>query len=60
MKLESQAKPFFNFFAHNYTGATEQSPRDPAFDLENEVLINFSNNITSFLNGEVMNRIIQI
>jgi len=48
-EIREPSKTIFNFLAHNYTGATEQSPGDPAFDLENEVLINFSSNITGLL-----------
>ncbi|MUL36587.1 hypothetical protein [Gloeocapsopsis dulcis] len=48
-ELREPSKTIFNFLAHNYTGATEQSLGDPAFDLENEVLINFSSNITALL-----------
>lgn len=91
-ELKEPNKTIFNLLAHNYAGATEQSPRDPAllifwfkwyreiqnnqfieaerldlwfislahylihertrdpaFDLENEMLINFSSNITALL-----------
>jgi hypothetical protein len=48
-KLREPSKTIFNLLAHNYAGATEQSPGDPAFDLENEVLINFSSNMTAIL-----------
>ena len=39
----------FNLLEHSYEGAIEEPPKDPAFDLENEVLINLSSNITSIL-----------
>jgi hypothetical protein len=48
-ELREPNKTIFNLLAHNYDGATEQSPGDPAFDLENGVLINFSGNITALL-----------
>jgi hypothetical protein len=48
-KLGELNKTIFNLLAHNYDGATEQSPRDPAFDLENGLIINFSGNITALL-----------
>jgi len=48
-ELRESSRTIFNLLAHNYTGATERSPRDPAFDLENGVLINFSSNITGLL-----------
>ncbi|MEH2025725.1 hypothetical protein [Nostoc sp.] len=40
----------FNLLAHNYDASTDQSPKDPAFDLENGNLINFASNITALLN----------
>ena len=41
----------FNLLAlgYRYEQAIENSPKDPAFDLENERLINFSSNITTLL-----------
>jgi len=48
-ELREPSKTIFNFLAHSYTDATKQSPGDPAFDVENEVLINFSSNITGLL-----------
>jgi hypothetical protein len=48
-ELREPSKTIFNLLAHSYAGVTEQSPRDPAFDLENGMLINFSSNITALL-----------
>jgi hypothetical protein len=48
-ELREPSKTIFNLLAHNYVGATDQSPGDPAFDLENAILINFSSNITAML-----------
>ncbi|WP_026736046.1 hypothetical protein [Fischerella sp. PCC 9605] len=39
----------FNLLAYNHGVAVEQCFKDPAFDLENKVLINFSSNITALL-----------
>ena len=39
----------FNLIGCSYQSAIEQSSKDPAFDLDNAVLINFSSNITALL-----------
>lgn len=48
-ELREPNKTIFKILESNYAGATEQSPKDPAFDLENERLISFSSNITALL-----------
>lgn len=49
-KLSGLNTTIFNLLASGYEGATEQFPKDPAFNLENALLINnFSNNITTLL-----------
>jgi hypothetical protein len=48
-KLSELNTTIFNLLAYSYDGATEQSPKNPAFDLKNEVLTNFSSNITALL-----------
>lgn len=48
-KLSALNTTIFNLLALGYEDATEQSPKDPAFDLENAILINFSSNITGLL-----------
>ena len=48
-KLSALNTTIFNLLACSYEGATEQSSKDPAFDLENPVLINLSSNITTLL-----------
>jgi len=48
-ELREPNKTIFNLLAGNYVGSTDKSPRDPAFDLENELLINFSSNVRLLL-----------
>jgi len=42
-------KAIFNHLAENYYDDTKEFFKDPAFDLENRLLINFSSNITALL-----------
>lgn len=48
-KLSALNTTIFNLLASSYEGATEHSSKEPAYDLENVVLINFSSNITALL-----------
>jgi hypothetical protein len=48
-ELRDPNKTIFNLLSYNYTETTNQSFRDPAFDLDNGVLVNFSSNITELL-----------
>lgn len=48
-KLNDLNTTVFNLLTLSYEGVTEQFPKDPAFDLENAILTNFSSNITALL-----------
>lgn len=48
-KLSDLNTTIFNLLALGYEDVMEQSPKDPAFDLESVILINFSSNITTLL-----------
>ena len=49
VKLREPNKIIFNHLAEHYDDDTKESFRDPAFDLDNRQLINFSSNITALL-----------
>jgi len=48
-ELNGLNKIIFSHLAENYDTDTEECFKDPAFDLDNTVLINFSSNITALL-----------
>jgi hypothetical protein len=47
--LNDLNKIIFKHLAENYDNDTEEFFKDPAFDLENRLLTNFSSNITAIL-----------
>ena len=48
-KLHRLNQTIFELLARNYEGAKENSPKHPSFDLENDLLFNYSTNITALL-----------